>query len=268
MRYSMLFYIVVTLLCTILFPLYRISSQEYQFLGEKEGMSSVKVNNLISEYTLSHDNASNTLFADMIALLEYELNDKNYSDYADNKLYQWFCEDSVIMAQIPIYQDKIGLNQVEKEDLYSRVISPISKKTMAEQSAERLNCYFLKSQNNIDSLLIYLLDYYSYGYHYEGFSEYISQGMQELFYRNDTIGKYFDLYMTKHDLPQDYQDTIRVRMMFDIVCHLLLLTEENADNPPPVDEVYQLPPKDYMDYPYFNSHNNILNNLSLYQDYY
>ena len=235
MRHPMLFFIVVTLLCMILFPLFRISTIESQFLGEKGGLSSVKVNNLISEDTLSHDNASDTLFADTVALWKHEINDKNYSDYANKQLYQGFCEDGM---------------------------------TTAEQSAERLNCCFQKSTNDIDSLLIYLLAYYSYGYHYEGFSEYIGQRMQELFYRNDTIGKCFDLYMTKLGLPQNYQDTIRIRMMFDIVCHLLLLSEENADNPQPVDEIYQLPPNDYMDYPYFNSHNNIFNNLSSYQDYY
>lgn len=81
--------------------------------------------------------------------------------------------------------------------------------------------------------------------------------LYEVFYRNDSIGDFLDTFFNKRCYSIKLQDTIRIRTMFfiegflNIRGDIIPLNVDSCDN-----------------YPYFQNHNSILNNDSLYLKYF
>lgn len=126
----------------------------------------------------------------------------------------------------------------------------------AEQISERFVVYLNSYSNISDSLFIYLCEYCNEGYHYEGDLESIAQRLHEMFYKNDTIGDYFDNYLERNGIDVKVQDTIRIRTMTFILGH-----HNVVDNIP-------LSLDSTNNYPYFNMHNSILDIDSAYLYYF
>ena len=113
------------------------------------------------------------------------------------------------------------------------------------------------SQSISDTLFASISDYALLGYKYEGDMEAVSELLYKVFYRNDSIGNYFDAFLNKNHYSMDSQDTIRIRTMFFIEGFLNMR-----------EDILPLEEDSCANYPYFQVHNNILKNDSLYLRYF
>lgn len=126
-----------------------------------------------------------------------------------------------------------------------------------EYVSEQCVLNFAHSKSISDTLLASICDYALSGYKYEGDAEAVSEYLYEVFYRNDSIGDFLDTFFNKRCYSIKLQDTIRIRTMFfiegflNIRGDIIPLNVDSCDN-----------------YPYFQNHNSILNNDSLYLKYF
>lgn len=137
------------------------------------------------------------------------------------------------------------------------ILSNNEDRLSPEYVSEQCVLYLTHFQCMSDTLFASICDYTLLGYKYEGDMEAISEQLYKIFYRNDSIGDLFDTFLNENHYSMDLQDTIRIRTMFFIEGYLSMRGD-----------IVPLENDSCANYPYFQTHNSILNNDSLYLRYF